>query len=177
MREDKFNITKSICEYIEELEEDLKDPFKKKILSENYGMKYNTSKTDNHRLITKILKDQKVKSVSDTTVYRLLYVKKKSRVLYEKIKKEELTIKEAYETLRPAKKKDLKIETTEEEKYSLNSMKDVNETIIAIADFFKKYDFDEDDEDLIINIDKRTWEIRMAIKKCLSKRRIEQDFI
>jgi len=105
---------KSILNYVEEvLDKFEKDPgYKEKILKQMLPeRKYkNTKKSQDYKLISKILKDEMgIQDAGETTIWRLLQIKEKSPDLYNQIKENKISIRTAYNKLtgedeRPAKK-------------------------------------------------------------------------
>ena len=164
--EKRFNKMNELCDYIEELEKDLKDPLKRELLYKNFLPEKIFVKSDNHRLIGAILRKQGVKSVSDTTIYRLLFVKKNSKSLYKQIRDEDITVKEAYEKLRPAKKQDTKADS-----FGLNSSKEIAEAMAVIVKYLKESNLTDDDEKNVVKIDSLAWDIRKLTKKYFERPR------
>ena len=95
---------KSILNYVEEvLDKFEKDPgYKEKILKQMLPeRKYkNTKKSQDYKLISKILKDEMgIQDAGETTIWRLLQIKEKSPDLYNQIKENKISIRTAYNKL------------------------------------------------------------------------------
>lgn len=95
---------KSILNYVEEvLDKFEQDPgYKEKILKQMLPeRKYkNTKKSQDYKLISKILKDEMgIQDASETTVWRLLQIKEQSPDLYNQIKENKISIRTAYSKL------------------------------------------------------------------------------
>ena len=107
---------KSVLNYMEEiLDRFEKDPgYKEKILNQILPeRKYkNTKKSQDYRAVSRILKDEMgIKEAGETTIWRLLRIKEKSPELYNQIKDNKISIRNAYSKLtgedeKPAKKKE-----------------------------------------------------------------------
>ena len=92
---------KSILEYMEEvLDKFAKDPgYKERILKETLPeRKYkNTKKSQDYKAISKILKEEMgIQGAGETTIWRLLRIKEESPELYNQIKENRISIRNAY---------------------------------------------------------------------------------
>ena len=95
---------KSILEYMEEvLDKFAKDPgYKERILKETLPeRKYkNTKKSQDYKAISKILKEEMgIQGAGETTIWRLLRIKEESPELYNQIKENRISIRNAYSKL------------------------------------------------------------------------------
>lgn len=104
---------KSILNYMEEiLDRFEKDPgYKEKILNQMLPeRKYkNTKKSQDYRAVSRILKDEMgIKEAGETTIWRLLRIKEKSPELYNQIKDNKISIRNAYSKLTGEKEKPVK---------------------------------------------------------------------
>jgi len=105
---------KSVLNYIDEILDRFKeDPgYKERLLNEMLPeRKYkNTKKSQDYKLISKILKDEMgIQDAGKTTVWRLLKIREESPDLYSQIKENKISIRTAYNKLtgedkKPAKK-------------------------------------------------------------------------
>nr|MBQ4458679.1 hypothetical protein [Clostridia bacterium] len=95
---------KSILNYVEEvLDKFEQDPgYKEKILKQMLPeRKYkNTKKSQDYKLISKILKEEMgIQDAGETTIWRLLKIKEESPDLYNQIKENKISIRTAYNKL------------------------------------------------------------------------------
>ena len=106
---------KSVLNYLDEILEKFEndEEYRERILNEVMpDRKYrNTKKSQDYRMISRILKDDVgLQGVGETTVWRLLRIRKESPELYEKIRENRISIRAAYNELfpeeKPTKKKD-----------------------------------------------------------------------
>ena len=100
---------KSVLNYLDEIADKLendqvyRERMLKKIIPER---KYkNTKKNQDYKIISRILKDEiGIQGVGETTIWRLLRIRKQSPELYEKIKDNKISIRAAYNKLFPENK-------------------------------------------------------------------------
>jgi len=107
---------KSILDYVEEvLDRFDKDPgYKERVLKKLLPeRKYrNTKKSQDYKAISRILKEEMgIQGAGETTIWRLLRIKEESPELYNQIKENRISIRNAYSKLtgeeeKPAKKKE-----------------------------------------------------------------------
>ena len=110
---------KSILDYMEDvLDKFEKDPsYKEKVLRQVLPeRKYkNTKKSQDYKAISKILREEMgIQGAGETTIWRLLRIKKESPELYEQIRENKISIRYAYSKL-----------TGEEEKKSNKKQSDL----------------------------------------------------
>lgn len=111
---------KSIIEYIEQIQEKFESDkgYKEKILAQLLPeRKYkNTKRSQEYRLISKILKDEiGLQGVGEVTIWRLLKIKEASPETYEMIKDNKISIKAAYNKLFNKEAKEQKEEPRSEQ--------------------------------------------------------------
>ena len=100
---------KSVLNYLDEILEKFENDseYREKLLEKMMPeRKYkNTKKSQDYRMISRILKDDVgLQGVGETTVWRLLRIRKGSPELYEKIRENKISIRAAYSELFPENK-------------------------------------------------------------------------
>ena len=121
---------KSVLNYLDEILEKFENDreYREKLLDKMMpDRKYkNTKKSQDYRMISRILKDDVgLQGVGETTIWRLLRIRKESPELYEKIRENKISIRAAYNELFPEDK---------------SKKKEINQTPLATRG---KLDFDK----------------------------------
>lgn len=92
-----------LVKYVDELDEKLNDKKVKDILYKQYfGKRKNTRKTKNdkrYQIISQLARDNFNTSIGETTVWRILKIKNKSKKAFDEIKTGDRAIKETYNSL------------------------------------------------------------------------------
>ena len=97
---------KSVLNYLDDIADKLENDqaYREKMLKKMIPeRKYkNTKKNQDYKIISRILKDEiGIQGVGETTIWRLLRIRKQSPELYEKIKDNKISIRTAYNKLFP----------------------------------------------------------------------------
>lgn len=167
-----------IFKRIDELQAFMKSERNKSLLfKEVFGEKkvLKTKRNKDYQLISRII--NKEYGISETTVWRLLRIKEKDLITYEKLKNSSASIKECYENLyrntdiQVVKKGDLRgIKNTQEAiNFSL-----VEANLKELLFMLENNNIEEDNINQLIEIDADLFKLRKALGKLIS-RNMEKD--
>lgn len=176
---------KSVLNYLDEILEKFENDseYREKLLEKMMpDRKYkNTKKSQDYRMISRILKDDVgLQGVGETTVWRLLRIRKESPELYEKIRENKISIRAAYSELFPENK--TKKKETSQSTLTTRGKLDFNKLETELKYIEEELDKIADDESKqpsikkMKRIDEQLFKIRKKIGRIITENDPEKPF-
>lgn len=176
---------KSVLNYLDEILEKFENDseYREKLLEKMMpDRKYkNTKKSQDYRMISRILKDDVgLQGVGETTVWRLLRIRKGSPELYEKIRENKISIRAAYSELFPEDK--TKKKETSQSTLTTRGKLDFNKLETELKYIEEELDKIADDESKqpsikkMKRIDEQLFKIRKKIGRIITENDPEKPF-
>ena len=176
---------KSVLNYLDEILEKFENDseYREKLLEKMMpDRKYkNTKKSQDYRMISRILKDDVgLQGVGETTVWRLLRIRKGSPELYEKIRENKISIRAAYSELFPEDK--TKKKETSQPSLTTRGRLDFNKMETELKYIEEELDKIADDESKqpsikkMKRIDEQLFKIRKKIGRIITENDPEKPF-